>query len=207
MGKVALCSSDCRLAKAQLSRKIEESAGFLRIFLRILACLPSPGTWNLQRPLEPEPGTWPLHRLGATVAEPEPGTSGTCWAGHRGTGTSEPRGDHRRVASERYKGLLNFLRKVRNTAPSHPDGRHFLSVHRLQCTPVEPAGARRSVKTALESRKIWALQVVRTVQLVGKLAFGGAARRAQNGLAELPDAMSDCLRQFGCLKQSALRCL
>ena len=43
-----------------------------------------------QRPLEPEPGTWPLHRLGATVAEPEPGTSGTCWAGHRGTGTSEP---------------------------------------------------------------------------------------------------------------------
>ena len=36
MGKVALCSSDCRLAKAQLSRKFEESAGFLRIFLRIL---------------------------------------------------------------------------------------------------------------------------------------------------------------------------
>ena len=71
---------------------------------------------------------------------------------------------------------------------------------------MEPAGARRSVKTALESRKIWALQVVRTVQLVGKLAFGGAARRAQIGLAELPDAMSDCLRQFGCLKQSLLRC-
>ena len=71
---------------------------------------------------------------------------------------------------------------------------------------MEPAGARLCVQTALESRKIWALQVVRTVQLVGKLAFGGAARRAQNGLAELPDAMSDCLRQFGCLKQSVLRC-
>ena len=64
---------------------------------------------------------------------------------------------------------------------------------------MEPAGARLCVQTALESRKIWALQVVRTVQLVGELAFGGAARRAQNGLAELPDAMSDCLRQFGCL--------
>ena len=102
--------------------------------------------------------------------------------------------------------LLNSSRKVRNTAPSHPDGRHFHSVHPLVRTPVEPAGARRSVKTALESRKIWALQVVRTVQLVGKLAFGGAARRAQIGLAELPDAMSDCLRQFGCLKQSVLRC-
>ena len=111
-----------------------------------------------------------------------------------------------RVAGQRYTGLLNSSRKVRNTAPSHPDGRHFLSVHRLQCTQMEPAGARLCVQTALESRKIWALQVVRTVQLVGKLAFGGAARRAQNGLAELPDAMSDCLRQFGCLKQSVLRC-
>ena len=74
--------------------KSKKSAGFLRIFLRIFVYfLPSPGTWNLQRPLEPEPGTWPLHRLGATVAEPEPGTSGTCWAGHRGTGTSEPWGE------------------------------------------------------------------------------------------------------------------
>ena len=73
--------------------KSKKSAGFFRFFLRILAFFTFAGTWNLQRPLEPEPGTWPLHRLGATVAEPEPGTSGTCWAGHRGTGTSEPRRD------------------------------------------------------------------------------------------------------------------
>ena len=116
------------------------------------------------------------------------------------------RNPKRRVAGQRYIGLVNFSRKVTNTAPSHPDGRHFLSVHRLQCTQMEPAGARLCVQTALKSRKIWALQVVRAVQLVGKLASGGAARRAQNGLVELPDAMSDCLRQFGCLKQSLLRC-
>ena len=111
-----------------------------------------------------------------------------------------------RVAGQRYRGLVNSSRKVTNTAPSHPDGRHFHSVHLLVRHPMEPAGARGMVQTALESRKIWALQVVRTVQLVGKLAFSGAARRAQIGLAELPDAMSDCLRQFGCLKQSLLRC-
>ena len=73
--------------------KSKKSAGFFRFFLRILAFFTFAGTWNLQRPLEPEPGTCPLHRLGATVAEPEPGTSGTCWAGHRGTGTSEPWGE------------------------------------------------------------------------------------------------------------------
>ena len=83
----------------------------------------------------------------------------------------------------------------------------MLARHEL-CSCTTDAGARAPLKTvclekALRTREeLWTNKTA----LCAPLAFGGAARRAQIGLAELPDAMSDCLRQFGCLKQSVLRC-
>ena len=76
----------------------------------------------------------------------------------------------RRVAAEAFTGLLNSSRKSVFTAPSHPDARHFLSVHRLLRHPMVPAGARGMVQMALESRKIWALQVVRSAAAGWRMA-------------------------------------
>ena len=75
-----------------------------------------------------------------------------------------------RVAAEAFTGLLNPSRKVRSTAPSHPDARHFISVHPLLRHPMVPAGGRGMVQTALESRKIWALQVVRSAAAGRRMA-------------------------------------
>ena len=66
--------------------------------------------------------------------------------------------------------VLNSSRKSVFTAPSHPDARHFLSVHRLLRHPMVPAGARGMVQMALESRKIWALQVVRSAAAGWRMA-------------------------------------
>ena len=74
------------------------------------------------------------------------------------------------VAAEAFTGLLNPSRKVRNTAPSHPDARHFISVHPLLRHPMVPAGGRGMVQTALESHKIWALQVVRSAAAGWRMA-------------------------------------
>ena len=75
-----------------------------------------------------------------------------------------------RVAAEAFTGLLNSSRKSVFTTPSHPDARHFLSVHRLLRHPMVPAGARGMVQMALESRKIWALQVVRSAAAGWRMA-------------------------------------
>ena len=75
-----------------------------------------------------------------------------------------------RPALHRTPEFLTKSQEHRAVPPRRPT---FSFRHWLQCTQMEPAGARLCVQTALESRKIWALQVVRTVQLVGKLAFGG----------------------------------
>ena len=101
---------------------------------------------------------------------------------------------------------MNSSRKVTNTAFStSPRAPSTLAPRSLRCC-TEGVGGRAALKTA--HQKLFALRrrYGNKTALCAPLAFGGAARRAQNGLAELPDAMSDCLRQFGCLKQSLLRC-
>ena len=81
----------------------------------------------------------------------------------------------------------------------------MLARHEL-CSCTTDAGGRAPLKTVCQKLFARERSCGNKTALCAPLAFGGAARRAQIGLAELPDAMSDCLRQFGCLKQSVLRC-
>lgn len=111
-----------------------------------------------------------------------------------------------RVAAEAFTELLNSCRKVRNTGFStSPPQPSILSRCELRwCTT--DVGARAPLKTAHQKLFARERSCGNKTALCAPLPSGGAARRAQNGLVELPDAMSDCLRQFGCLKQSLLRC-
>ena len=119
--------------------------------------------------------------------------------------SAAPRGP-RRVAGQRYTGLVNILRKVTNTAfsTSHRAPSNLTRHQPHSCTT--DAGARAALKTVCQKLFARERSCGNKTALCAPLASGGAARRAQNGLVELPDAMSDCLRQFGCLKQSLLRC-
>ena len=105
-----------------------------------------------------------------------------------------------------FHRLLNSSRKVRNTAFStSPRAPSILARHQPRSRTTD-AGARAALKTVCQKLFARERSCGNKTALCAPLAFGGAARRAQIGLAELPDAMSDCLRQFGCLKQSLLRC-
>ena len=105
-----------------------------------------------------------------------------------------------------YIELVNSSRRVTNT--------HFSTSPHAPCivSRSEPRwcttqlGGRAPLKTVCQKLFARERSCGNKTALCAPLAFGGAARRAQIGLAELPDAMSDCLRQFGCLKQSVLRC-